>query len=668
MHPLIRISIIKDDQKSLEKYFSIMPDSFIPTKSGLSPLMLAAQKGSLKTFKYLLEIGQDQTYTNDADKSLKDFLQNDDIIRVHEEFNQSNTQSELPLISWENIQWEPESPIVLKEQNKEDLERVQKLQETLNHAEIVNLDTEWDPSWIDLPTYIDVKKNYLDKPGLQKALRQIFRNQTISTIDLKKLTNNTPELYEPLYIALSCEGIQIDEEANPQKRHPPMKVFDSSAYNDFIDTVNEIVSEEINQKYDSWFLMANQWSNIKKQEIDTPSLFKKANEILTKIHLILLQDISFIIVLLCLYYFPKTELNKTLFDSFLDADGINPEGAMDFDFIPKLSIGKGFFNDEKVYNKQESLKLLNKIKKAQVLSESQKKEVKEFLEKTKPTAGSIEKTCLELSLRKINLEKITQINELLLSLQETRNKIAVNNLGLIYFILKKINRKGVDRNDLFQEGYFALVRAAEKFDITRGAQFSTYAVNWIHQTIIRYRDDHFSTIRFPVHFLTNYVKLERYKKKLEDRMEPLPTDQQIAQDIEVSLNTLETLKNYYRDTVPFHILANEWEEFNDSAIDEPLTNLMNSLPFWYEYDYDYQTMIQQLKQILMDLLNTLPERNVQIMTERFGLDGNKPLTLEELGLFFDVTRERIRQIEAKSLVKLRNPKYHRVLIDFIDWS
>lgn len=681
MHPLIRFSIIKDDRDRLEKYFSQMPNSFVPSKDGTSPLMLAAQSGSSKAFKYLLEIGQDPNYTSNEGKSLKDFLHDSDVVQVYENFIKADHIAEPVIGEWENIQWEPEKDITPREQNKEDLARIQKLQEALNHAEIINTDTEWDASWIELPTYVDVRKQYLTKPRFQKTLRKLFRTQATSFAELKILTSSTPELYEPLTIALSCAGIQIDESLHRNNQIIP-KEFDSSEYEYFLSAVDEIVSEEINQTHNPWFLMANQWGQIKKQHIDTSSLVKEADNLLNKIYLIFLHDINLIMLLLSLHTLPKKdELTGSLFDTLRNtkstetssnAGNISDENSTsnveEDGFTPMYSVGKGYFDDETTYDKQESQKLLEKLEKSMVFSEALKKEAELFIKKTKPTAAAIERVCFELNSRSLNSDNTSQVIMSLVSLQAIRNKIAQNNLGLIFYILRKTYSKGVDSEDLFQEGYFGLLRAAEKFDSARGGKFSTYAVHWIHQAIRRYRDNTYSTIRYPIHFITDYEKFARYKKKLEDELKPLPTDQQIAESLGLSINVLESLKTNHWHMEPFDTLASEWEELNDIAVDEPTRNLMDNLPFWYGIDYSDVPMVEQLKKILESFLDKLPERNAQIMIRRFGLDGDKALTLEELGQIFDVTRERIRQIESKSLVKLRHPKYYRILRDFINWD
>ena len=238
-------------------------------------------------------------------------------------------------------------------------------------------------------------------------------------------------------------------------------------------------------------------------------------------------------------------------------------------FTPMYSVGKGYFDDETTYDKQESQKLLEKLEKSMVFSEALKKEAELFIKKTKPTAAAIERVCFELNSRSLNSDNTSQVIMSLVSLQAIRNKIAQNNLGLIFYILRKTYSKGVDSEDLFQEGYFGLLRAAEKFDSARGGKFSTYAVHWIHQAIRRYRDNTYSTIRYPIHFITDYEKFARYKKKLEDELKPLPTVQQIAESLGLSINVLESLKTNHWHMEPFDTLASEWEELNDIAVDEP---------------------------------------------------------------------------------------------------
>ena len=257
----------------------------------------------------------------------------------------------------------------------------------------------------------------------------------------------------------------------------------------------------------------------------------------------------------------------------------------------------------------------------------------------------------------LSLDEETELSKRIAAGDETaKNRLAESNLRLVVSIAKRYVGRGMLFLDLIQEGNIGLMKAVEKFDAEKGYKFSTYATWWIRQAITRAIADQARTIRVPVHMVETINKLSRYQRQLTLELNREPTDEELAKKMGMSPDKVREVIKIAQDPVSLETPIGEEE---DSHLGDFVPDESNMSP------EDF-TIHEMLKEEIGDVLLTLTEREEQVLRLRFGLDDGSPKTLEEVGQMFGVTRERIRQIEAKALRKLRHPSRSRKLKDFLN--
>lgn len=236
--------------------------------------------------------------------------------------------------------------------------------------------------------------------------------------------------------------------------------------------------------------------------------------------------------------------------------------------------------------------------------------------------------------------------------QDAKNKLIESNLRLVVSLAKHYQGCGLSFQDLIQEGNIGLIKAVDKFDVSKGFRFSTYASWWIKQAISRALADQSRTIRVPVHIVENISKVKKAERELTIQLNREPSIEDIATALNLSVDEVKDIKSYMQDTTSLDIQVGDEDDGTTIGSFIEDTKFVNPV----------DSMMKQSDQDTINaILDTLSTREADILRSRFGIGTDHPMTLEEIGQMYDLSRERIRQLEAKALRKLRHPSRANIL-------
>ena len=310
---------------------------------------------------------------------------------------------------------------------------------------------------------------------------------------------------------------------------------------------------------------------------------------------------------------------------------------------------------------ERGVDVFDKVESKEVINQEKDKATSSDLLSILTQKGSIDSVRMYLKeIGKINLltfeEEVSLAQAIEKGSSSAREQLINANLRLVVSIAKKYIGRGLTFLDLVQEGNQGLMRAVEKFDWKRGFKFSTYATWWIRQAITRAIADQAKTIRIPVHMVETINKVYKATRALTQRLGKEPTIEQIAAEVGISIEKVEEIYRISQDTTSLSTPVGDDE---DSFLGDFIEDTTQMSP--YE-----ETSKELLRESIKEVLGSLDERETKVLSLRFGLMGETPKTLEEVGKIFNVTRERIRQIKAKALRKLRHPSRRKKLQDYLE--
>lgn len=356
----------------------------------------------------------------------------------------------------------------------------------------------------------------------------------------------------------------------------------------------------------------------------------------------------------------KTDDTIKKTDENLDEDilELTPEDIDAPDVIPEeeIDLSEELYDSDDIGD--DSVKIfLRDIGRTPLLTKEEEWNLSQLIVRNKPKIIKLEEK-LEKAEARGDEQRTQKYQVEIKKLKRPAEKMAEANIRLVVSIAKKHMGRGLDFPDLIEEGNIGLLRAVEKFDPDKGNRFSTYATWWIRQGITRAISDQARTIRIPVHMMENIYKMKRIQVELTQKLNRKPTNEEIAEAMHMDVSKIEHIIKIKQDISSLDAKLKGGSDDDDSTLSD------------FVEDDDVETPENSaaallLKEHIADVLKDLNDRERKILEMRFGLGGGKSHTLEEVGEAFDVTRERIRQIESKALLKLRRHPEVKKMRDYL---
>lgn len=696
LHQLVRSSIVMNKLKFLKTLESNGFRLNALDREGYSSLMIAVKYESLEVIHYLIEIGADVDYIAPDGKMARDLTTKQEILDL---LIPKPVESVFSLDQFELIEWEPEPAIKILEQDPEEIEKSQVFFDYITTTNLLDDREDWDSEGFELPDSLEIPKKILLPLDYPKRLANILHLRQIYPHDYEALellgkpkddwmerdprSIKTPSTeYHEFNIALSCAGVLIESENFDCQDYFDNRLLPS--YEDEITDFLDVIIEEqgnLNPLHDIYRL---QHELKQRNYSSTENLFEEIKQRERALAEIVISSRNALILLFSQYtnieIILGNEESSSLEESEDDEtrDELDETSEEEKDDVGsnnqlKYSVSKTLFGSSSL-SKQVVNYLIKDLVSYGTYSSQLTEQCLKVINKIRPTTAVYEIVLNNLADSGNQEPAIDRIDNLLAEIQSLRYEIALQNYGLVIYVVNQMYFRDVEVVDLCQEGFLGLMQAIEKYDNSYGAALSTYAIYWIKQRMARYRDDTFSTIRFPVHFLTEYHKYKALLEEYEETDLTTSADGEFARQWNISKDNMKTYCSRYKEIVSLDELIEnspifgllDHENYDDIEPFLDPNEYEFSEDFSYYHDYGDSVDSSILLNIFDQYLQEFPDRNRDIIVKRYGLDGGKPMTLERLGKRYDITRERVRQIEVKTIKKLRGiARFKDVLKQFM---